>query len=471
MKHQYDYSRETQILASEFESLSEKGREIHFEETTFIKLVDYFELEESFEKALQVIDRALSMYKYSPKLHTRKAKLLIENHQEELGMESLDRAEIFGQSFVETDLLRARAYAALDNFSTAFSLIDDLKLNYYISSQESSMIALEEALIFEKLNDFDKMFIATRDALNHNPFNEYALQKMWIASELSKNHSESIDIHLRVIDANPFAYIAWFNLGNAYYMNHQYEEALDAFEYSFLINERFEPAYKEFAEVCFHLKLYHKVISALEDGLSYFQSDSELLLKIAQAHEYQCNFAKAKIYLYRALNLDAKNDEVFFHLGECYSKEGEFASAIHFYKQAIKLEDLREDYLVGLAVAFAQTGNYQKAVPLFRQATTIGPEIGSNWVKYAQFLVSIDGLEEAMEAINEAEENAWCSDILFCKAALLFKMNDRADALKYLGEALEESYEDQDIFFSFVPELKDDPDVKAILRYYRQAEV
>src|SRR5690606_28401021 len=113
--------------------------------------------------------------KYSPKLHTRKAKLLIENHQEELGMESLDRAEIFGQSFVETDLLRARAYAALDNFSTAFSLIDDLKLNYYISSQESSMIALEEALIFEKLNDFDKMFIATRDALNHNPFNEYAL--------------------------------------------------------------------------------------------------------------------------------------------------------------------------------------------------------------------------------------------------------------------------------------------------------
>ena len=71
------------MLASKFETLSKKGQEIHFEETAFIELVDFFELEESFEKALEVNNLALSCYKFSPKLHTRKARLLIENKQEE----------------------------------------------------------------------------------------------------------------------------------------------------------------------------------------------------------------------------------------------------------------------------------------------------------------------------------------------------------------------------------------------------
>ena len=471
MKHAYEHPRDTQILASKFEILSKKGQQIQFGEESFIELINYFELEESFEKALEVNNLALSYYKFSPKLHTRKAKLLIENKFEELGLESLDRAEVFGQSFIDTDILRARAFCNMQDYCAAFDLLDDLKLNYYVSAEESSMVALEEALIHEKLEDFDKMFSSLSNAIKQNPFNQQALQRMWFAVEIAKKHSESIDIHLEVIDANPYSYQAWFNLGNAYYFDCQYEEAIDAFEYAFIINEKFEPAYKEFAEVCFHLKHYNQAISALEEALPFFQSDSDLLLKIAQAHEYQNNFAKAKVYLYRALELDNKNDEVSYHLGECYAKEGEFLSAIHYYKQAIKIDDLREDYLVGLAVAYSQTGNYQKALPLFQQATEIGPEVSSNWVKYAQFLVNIDGLEEAMEAIEEAEENAYCSDILYCKAALLFIAGDRSDALNYLGEALMENYCDRDIFFSFVPELIDDKDVKAILRYYDQAEV
>ena len=130
MKHSYEHPRDTQFLASKFEILSNKGQEIHFEEAAFIELIDYFELEESFDKALEVNNLALSYYKYSPKLHTRKAKLLIENNQEELGLEDLDRAEIFGQSFVETDILRARAYCYMKDYGAAFDLLDDLKLNY-----------------------------------------------------------------------------------------------------------------------------------------------------------------------------------------------------------------------------------------------------------------------------------------------------------------------------------------------------
>ena len=471
MKHAYEYPRDTLNLASKFEILSNRGQEIQFEEASFIELIDYFELEESFEKALEVNNLALSYYKFSPKLHTRKAKLLIENHQEELGIESLDRAEIFGQSFIETDILRARAFWHTENYSAAFDLLDDLKLNYFVSPEESSLIALEEALIHEKLEDFEKMFLSLKNAVKQDPFNQQALERIWFAVEIAKKHRESLEIHSDVIDANPYSYQAWFNLGHALYFARQYKEAIDAFEYAFIINDKFEPAYKEFAEVCFHLKLYNKAISALEEALPFFQSDSDLYLKIGQAYQYQQNYSQAKVFLYRALDLDPKNDEVYFHIAECFSKEGEFQSAIHYYNQAIKIDELREDYMVGLANAYSHTGNYQKALPLFQHATEIGPEVSSNWVQFAHFLLSIDGLEEAMDAIDEAIENAYCADILYCKAALLFKIGDRSTALNYLGEALTENYSDRDIFFSFVPEMREDHDVKAILRYYNQAKV
>lgn len=291
MKHYYQQAKDSHELASRFEILSKKGGDIHFGEAAFIELVDFFELEESFEKALEVIDIALSNFKFSSKLHTRKARLLIEHRQEELALESLERAEIFGQSFIETDILRARAHYYMKNYSLALELLADLKLNYYTSGSETSSIYLEEALIYERMEEFDQMFRMLKLAIHHDPFNQSALERMWLAVELTKNHEQSLEIHYAVIDENPYSYQAWFNLGHAHYFLNEYEEALIAFEYAFITNERFEPAYKEFAEVCFHLKHYRQALEALEEALTFFQSDSELLVKIGQCHEYMGNYA------------------------------------------------------------------------------------------------------------------------------------------------------------------------------------
>lgn len=472
MKHIYEHSRETLSLATTFEALSDGGQKIQLNESDFIKLVDYFELEESFSRALEVNDLGIFCHKFSPKLHTRKARLLIENKREELGMESLDRAEIFGQSFIETDTLRARAHYSLGNYAAAFELLDDLKINYFISRKDRSLVYLEEALLYEKREEYQAMYIALRSALEYNPHNQIALQRIWVAVEITKNYHESIEIHNKVIDANPYSFLAWYNLGHAYYSLREYKDAIEAFEYAFITNEKFESAYTNFAEVCFHLQKYNKAIDALEEALPFFQSNSELLLKIGQAYEYKGDFAKAKIYLYRALNIESESNDIYHHLGECYLREGEYRSAIHFFKQAIKFEEeIREDSLIGLATAYANTGNYQKALPLFQQAMDAGPEVAKNWIEYTRFLVTIEAMDEAMETIEQAEETAYCPEILYCKAALLFKINDRKNALYYLGEALCECSRSQNIFFSFIPEIKNDKDVKAIFRYYNEAEV
>ena len=465
MNHKYN-RKDARDLLYLYETLSKKGVEVNLREIDFLNLIAHLETGYSISDAIEVADHAITKFKFSPRLHTCKARLLIDQGQEELAFEALDRAEIFGQSFIETDILRAKAHLSLNELTCALCIISDLKFSYYTTEEERSNILYVEALIHEQGDEFDSMYDCLQEAVLLNPFNDEALQKLFIAVELAKKHEESIELHNYVLNENPYSHTAWFNLAQAHYFLLDYEEALDAFEYAFIINERFEPAYKEFAEVCFHLKQYQKALDVLEDAIEFFDADEDILLKIGQCYEYLGKTAKAKIFYYRALSLNNMADEVYYHIGECYSKEGEFSSSVHFYKQAIKIDDFREDYLMALAKSYSQLGRYQKALKLFQRATEMGPELSANWVEYAWFLVKIDGLEEALEVIEEGEENSYGADLMYCKAAILFKMNNRKPALYALGEALTDDYFDKERFFSYLPGYRKDKDIQSIMKYY-----
>ncbi len=465
MNHFYN-RKDARDLLYLYETLLKKGVEVNLREIDFLNLIAHLESDYSIADAIEAADHALMKFKFSPRLHTCKARLLISQGQEELAFEALDRAEVFGQSFIETDILRAKAYLSLKETNDAYSIVQDLKFSYHTTPTEKSNILYVEALVFEQKDEFDAMYNCLAKAAQLNPFNNEVLQKLYIAVELAKKHEESIALHHFVLDENPYAHIAWFNLAQAHYFLLEYEEALDAFEYAFITNERFEPAYKEYAEVCFHLKKYQKALDALEEAVEFFEADEELLLKIGQCYQYLGKTAKAKIYFYRALNFNNMADEVYFHIGECYSLEGAYSSSVHFYKQAIKIDDLREDYLMALAKSYSHMGRYQKALPLFQKATELGPEISENWVDYAWFLVQIDGLEEAFETISEGEDYSYGANLYYCKAAILFKMNNRKMALDALGEALIENFRDHDSFFKYLPNYRKDKDVQSILKYY-----
>jgi tetratricopeptide (TPR) repeat protein len=465
MNHKYN-RKDAKDLLYLYETLSKKGIEVNLREVDFLKLISHLESGYSISDAIEVTEHALTRFKFSPRLHTCKARLLINYGQEDLAFDALDRAEVFGQSFIETDILRAKAHLSLNGLKDAQQIIYDLKFSYHTTEIERSNILYVEALIHEQEDKFEFMYDALAEAVRLNPFNDEALQKLYLAVELAKKHEESVELHNFVLDENPYSYTAWFNLAQAHYFLFAYELALDAFEYAFIINARFEPAYKEYADVCFNLKEHQKALDVLEDALTYFEADEDLLLKIGQCYEYLGKTAKARVFYYQALNLNNMADEVYFHIGESFSKEGEYTSSVHYYKQAISIDDLREDYLMALAKSYSHIGKYQLALPLFQEAAEMGPEISENWVEYAWFLVKIGGLEEAFEVIEEGEENAYGADLYYCKSAILFKMKNRKAALDALGEALMADFGDRERFFTYLPNYRKDKDVRAIMKYY-----
>jgi len=391
---------------------------------------------------------------------------LLDSQQEELAMAALDEAEIHSPGNREISLLRSEILASLELFDDALAILEGLKLETD-EGKELSNIYLYESLVYESMKSHERRYYALKAALMENPNNQAALKKMWFCTEISKKFKESIALHEKILEDNPFSALAWRNLGAAQAYFCDYEAAVVSYEYAFLIDENFEFAYMDCAEMCFEMSNYRNALQCYQDVLERFEPDYYIFQRIGQCYQNLGNFVIAKTFFEKAIQLEHFNDEAFFYLAQCYAKEESWKKAICFYVKAIRINDKQEEYFSGLAAAYYQLGEYDKAGPFFKEAAEIAPELSQYWIQYASFLMEIDMKEQALEILDEAEEYAVGTELLYCRVACLFSLGHRKEALYLLGDALDEDFSMHESLFSLLPVLEEDTDIQAIIATYQ----
>lgn len=451
-------------LVTEFEAMSETGTLTYLDEKTYNQLITYYEDEFLIDKALEVVELAMSQYKYRVEFYISKAKLLIRDQQFQKALDIIDDAKNISPFENELVILRSRCIGTMGHQSEALEDLKEIKL--YASKNDLCDIYTCESYIYESMKDFKKMFKVLKSALAIDPLNLEALERMWISVELSKKYDDSILFHNELLEKNPYNFLAWYNLGHAYSCVGEYEKAITAMEYSFLINQNFDIAYLECADICCQISDFKKALSIYEEANANFGPDSELLVQISDCHLKLENLLSAKANLFSALRLDPYNDEIYFLLGECYLKEKSLHSAISSYKKAINIEDGREEYYEGIGKAYVQLGNNNEAAKYFDTATQIAPEQEFLWYQYTSILVKLDRIDEALEALDEAEEYAVGPELLYCRAVCLSLSGKKKEALLILDEALIDNFEMHDKLFELDPSLQFDKDILSIIHYY-----
>lgn len=461
----FDNNRSIPNLVSAYEMMKKEGKTAFLEEKSYIALAGFYEGEERLNEALDVIEQAIQQYQYSADLHIKKAQLLIDFQQEDLALSVLDLAAAFAPSEIEIQLLKAEALISLELFNEAIELLHDAK---EVASNEKVMadIYFLEAQVYENQEQFERMFYALSAVLKEIPNHQEALERLWLCVELSKKYEDSVRLHKEILDRDPYSYVAWYNLGHAQAYLGQYADAIESFEFAFVIKEDFEFAYRDCSELCFELKLYHKALKYYKEILELFEPDSEIFLRIGQCYQALQSSTIARTFYLRALKLDPLNDEVFFHLGQCYASEGKWDSAISSFKKAIRIEDKQEEYMAAIAAAYEQTQENKKAEKFWKIAIKIAPEESAYWVKLAQFYINEGRATDAIVCLDDAETFAVGSDINYCRIACLFILGRRQEAIYWLGEALLEDFDTHNKLFDFLPELEDDHDVINLISAY-----
>jgi tetratricopeptide (TPR) repeat protein len=453
-------------LVSEFEAKFEQGIIDYVEEKTIYQLIDYYESESQIDKAMEVVDVALEQFKYRTDFYLIKAKLLYSDNKVDDCLELLKKAESISPNEKEVILLKIKAYTSKKNVAKAkacllqledASLLSD-KLDYYIA----------ESYLFEGMKDYKAMYNSLKNALKVDSNNAEALERFWVAVDLSREYKNSIVFHQSLIDENPYNHLAWYNIGLSYSFNWDYEKAIEALEYSFIINPNFEQGYLECAEICVQEGKIKKALEIYIEANNRFGPETDIMVSIAACYLQLNKIAEARMILLKALRIESDNEEIYFLLGESYAKAESWYSAINAYLKALDIDDTREEFFLALAKAYVRVEDYNKATINFHRATKVCVEESLYWREYVCFVLRLGLYDEAMQILDEADEHTFGADLLYCRAITLFFMKKKKLGLEILTEAFEEDFSMHGLLFELAPELEVDKDIKSMIKYYRR---
>ena len=464
----YNNKNMLKSLISEYEAMSQKGTVGFYEKTVFLDLITYYENDHNFKCAIKVCDLAFSQHVSSIEFLLQKSRFLLDLENPEEAIECLDKALVFSPNNLEMHLLRVEAFIQLYEFAGANEMLKELYYQFRENDEAQAQILYLRTKIYEAKGQFDKMFFTLKKALQKSPNHPIILNKVWFSVEMSGLYEESVELHLEMIEHDPYSYLAWYNLGHAYFCLEKYLESAEAFEYVFIINKEFDLAYKDGAEAFLMNHNYAKALECYDEYLEVSEPDSDIYVKIGFCHRNLKDIETAKVYFLKAIDLNPCCSLAYFQMGECYMMQEKWDTAIYFYNQAIEMDCGKEEYLIAIAEAYFKNKNIQQAKEFFERATELAPELSKYWAQYAAFMMQMGDSEAAVSILEEAKNYSAGTELLYCKVACLFAMSKREEALQTLGEALQENASMLEALFTYSPGLEDDSEVRAIIKAFHQ---
>lgn len=451
-------------LARRFQRQLTSANELDLDEAALLDVVGHYRERTMLDEALKVADRALTKFAFSSALYLAKARVLCELHVYEYALEVLQQAEVYAPGDPQINLQRAKVYAGLGLQDDAFAELDLIEETD--DPKLKSMRSLAEATIFEQLGRNDDMYFFLEQAIREWPGNAEALHLLWICTELTGKHEQTEMLCEHVLQKDAYNAKAWYNLGHARYAQNKVDEALVALEYAYIINPRYEYAYREAGEISFENKMYDRAIEIYEVMMEYICCDNEVLLRLGQSYLHVDSFTQARICINRVLTRTPGNDEALYYSGLCYAAEQKWTPAVNAFRRAIATNDRNELYYAGLAESLVQTGDVTRAEHYYKKAADTAPEVPEHWLRYVAFLYDTGRALEGISVLDEAEDHTVSINLEYCRVVLMIAIGREADALRRLSELLQEDFDAHDIIFSIAPALEDHDLLNQVIRCF-----
>lgn len=432
-----DHAEEADLveLIELFERFVETKEQHYFDEESLERILEFYEMRNDFEKMEMVADYAIEQNPYSSEFLIRKAELQLQKKDYKACLEWLDKAIILDSHDIDIYLIKSDVFIETNQIDGAQEILEQALL--MVDTDEHDVIYAQLSDIFEMKEDFESAYDALSKALTLNPKSEDALQKTAHIVEMTDKFDESIKLHSEIIEKDPYLWLAWYNLGRAYTGVGLYEKALDAFEFVNAINEDYDLAYREAADVHYRKEEFEKAIQMFETAHDKSGGFEDYSFRIGLCYERNENLKEARFHYRKAVRLDPFLDEAFFRIGETYRTEERFEAAIVNYKKALKIDEDNEFYLSALIRLYHKLDREVDALSYQRRLVNSRSEIPSYWIDLIQLLYAQEEYAEALELTNDALTRCGTYvEFYYLQSMLLWKTGKLKESMSVLEHAL-----------------------------------
>jgi tetratricopeptide (TPR) repeat protein len=411
---------------------------IFLEEESFEKIIDYYDDQEDYTKALEAVEMSLDYFPFSSSLLLRKANILLISRKYHQALEILEKAEMFDGTDVNLYILKTDAYLALDKQEQAVELLQDAIARF--EGDEKIELLFELADVYDDYEEFEKVFDCLLMILEVEPTNQEALYKICFWTDFTGRNEESIRLHLKIIDEHPYNELAWFNLAAAYQGLKLYEKAIDAYQYAIVIDEKFDYAYRNMGDAFIRIRKYREAIEALEKVLELSKPEEVIYEAIGHCYDRLKNFAQARFHYRKASHLAPEDSKLYYKVACTYYNEEQWVSASKQLEAALKIHQLQVEYNLLMGECKLKLGLIKEAIHYFSTVVRAKPKNKSGWEALIRCLYQAEYYEEAYDQVMAALEYTQQKPLfIYYLSAILLAMGKSKEGLLYLEEALQTS--------------------------------
>jgi tetratricopeptide (TPR) repeat protein len=405
------------------------------DEEGFERIIDYYNEKESFQEAFEAAEFGCAQFPYSSSLLVKKADVLVSLRRYEESLSVLDFAGLFDGTDGLAYIIRTEALLGLDRTEEAFLLFEVICDTF--DGEELIEVLFEVMDVYDDYEHYDKVFDALNIILKLEPNNEEALYKICFWTDYTGRNEESIILHQQLIEDNPFAELAWFNLGAAYQGIKLYEKAIDAYQYAVAIEEKFDYAYRNMGDAYIKLRKYKEAIEVLEKVTQLSRPESIIFEAIGHCFDKLKNYSQARLNYRKALHLNQEDSQLHYKIGCTYMGEENWTNAIKSIEQSIRIHQMQPEYNLALGRCYLQLQKYETAVVHLGNVVRVRPKSIAGWVELLTCLFEAELFEDGYEYAAAAFEQTSSKPIfLYYKSAFLFAAGQSKEGLAYLEYAL-----------------------------------
>jgi tetratricopeptide (TPR) repeat protein len=436
MEQEYDFSDENdnEIFTKSLEKYEEmlrRGKQYYFDHDILFNIIDHYEEINDNEKALDATNYGILLFPFSLELLLKKAQLLIDTEKYDAALKVVAKAQTLEPNDSNVLLMKSDILLLMNKYQQAVEVLKDGLAH---SPIESEIYYLELADVYFEWNHFEEAFEFVKKALELNPNNEFALNRIWYLVEVVNKYEESIELHTKILNEFPYNYTAWTNLAQAYTGVGLLEKAFEACEYAIAINENMDIALRDAGELKIMMHQFSEALEFLYKAKDLGLPDAHIYFSIGYCHQKLKEYASARFNYTRSVQISRNFSESYFNIAETYALEKEWKKAIPYYRTAIKMNDQYLPYVNKFAVALLKGELYKDAYKLLTELTENNPRKKSNWKHLIQCQLLMDSPAEALVNANKAISYIGHEDaeLLFIIAAVSFINGKIKQAREYL---------------------------------------
>lgn len=306
----------------------------------------------------------------------------------------------------------------------------------YLVFEYNNIENIEYLLSKLDISNIEDEFFRTWDSME--------IENVYVSCEDSLNYLKKLLNHADLNYLSEECYKKYFDtpeeifkIGIYYYSSHQYEAAIDFFDFVLEEDPNNIDALLYQADSFYSLKQYDEALKSVEEALE-IDSNNPSALSSKGMIIGENDIESAQVYFDKALSFNPNNFEVLWDIAEFYSTHGDYDKALEYYDHVCSLNEDKMTPFVEKAQVYIKLNDYDNADKVFDEIHEKFGDSLDYFNEKASYLMYKKDYEKSLEFWNKSiklDNNEYKS--LLARSFVLSKLGRDEDSQNDFDKALE----------------------------------